>query len=339
METSAADGVFQGGGIKGLAIVGGLLGFAEHELAIERWVNVAGTSAGAIIAAYIACTDDPRRLEDVLHDTPWRKFEDYGPGGRIFGGLLRNLPRHHGLAHGEFFREWFDELIGGKRFKDVRARPVEGEDPEYRYRLKLIASDVTNKRMLVLPDDLPQYRLPGSADVIDPDDFRIADAVRMSLSIPYFFRPVTLILAESGEPATIVDGGILSNFPVWLFDVRERDPVRPTFGLRLTGGRGVGAGLRMFVDRLGWPARFAADIHETSTEAWDQRFLSHSTRVRTCPVSAGNVGTTDFDLSPEGRTELVTNGRRAATDFLDSFDIREYVNTFGRRLPMQAPQR
>lgn len=331
-----ADGVFQGGGIKGLAIVGAILGFREHpSISIERWVNVAGTSAGAIIAAQIACSDDPRKVLEVVRTAPWQKFADYGPGGRILGGLP-NLARHHGLAHGEYFRRWFDEVLEGKTFRHVRSEATEEEGPGRSYRLKLIAADVTNRDMLVLPEDLAKYRLPGSAAAIDPDDFKIADAVRMSLSIPFFFRPVTLIRADTGEPATIVDGGVLSNFPVWLFDARDREPRRPTFGLRLTGGRGVGQGLFKFVDRLGWPAKLASDVHRTATEAWDERFMSHSTVVRTCPVDAGDVGTTDFDLPPERINALLESGRQDATVFLDRFDIGQYVNTFGQRLAAPA---
>ena len=43
-----ADGVFRGGGVKGLGLAGALLGFAEHpEKPVKQWVNVAGASAGA----------------------------------------------------------------------------------------------------------------------------------------------------------------------------------------------------------------------------------------------------------------------------------------------------
>jgi NTE family protein len=200
----------------------------------------------------------------------------------------------------------------------------------------MIAADVTNHRMLVLPDDLHRYRLPDSARVIDADGFRVADAVRMSLSIPYFFEPVELIDLENKQPATIVDGGTLSNFPVWLFDTDRHDPRWPTFGLRLVGGRSVGAGLRTFVRMLGWPAALAADISQTQSSSWDDRFVSRSTRVRTCTVDAGDVGTTDFELSRERRNDLLHGGRRAARAFLDSYDLEAYVNTFGRRLELGA---
>ena len=63
-----ADGVFQGGGIRGLALAGALMRFADHERhAVRRWVNVAGTSAGAMIAALVATDHDAADLERLLH--------------------------------------------------------------------------------------------------------------------------------------------------------------------------------------------------------------------------------------------------------------------------------
>lgn len=336
MTRVEADGVFQGGGVKGLAIAGALLEFAENEsFAVERWVNVAGTSAGAIIAAYLAAGHPAKDLAALLGKTPFEKFQDWGPPGtKIVGGGL-NLVRHHGLAKGKFFRDWFDEQLDGMTFAGVAADPSpDGEPPEHPYRLRMIAADVTNHRMLVLPDDLSRYRLPGNPEPIDPGTFRVADAVRMSLSIPYFFEPVELEDVSSGKAATIVDGGTLSNFPVWLFDTSRRDPVRPTFGLPLVGGRAVGSGLRMFVRSLGWPAQLVSDIAQTQSGAWDERFTTRSTRVRTCPVDAGDVGTTDFDLPAAARTALIDGGRQAAKAFLDAFDPTEYRNTYGRGLDL-----
>jgi NTE family protein len=196
----------------------------------------------------------------------------------------------------------------------------------------MIAADVTNHRMVVLPDDLHRYKLPGQRAPIDPDTFKVADAVRMSLSIPYFFEPVELCDAQTDATVTLIDGGTLSNFPVWLFDVSSRNPVRPTFGLRLIGGKAVGAGLRTFVRMFGWPAQLAVDIMQTQSGAWDERFMSRSTRVRTCPVDAGDVATTEFGLSPEKKAILIHSGRRAARSFIDGFDLADYRNTYGRGL-------
>lgn len=185
-ETHRADGVFQGGGVKGLGLVGALLQFAEgakdadgDALQITEWVNVAGTSAGSICAALIACGNSAKQLESIFLDLDFVQFEDWGRGGKIIGSLL-NLAEHHGLAHGEVFHKWIDDKLGGKQFKAVK-----NDDPEaeQRYRLQMIATDITNKRMLVLPDDIVKYKGPAG-EALDPDELKIADAVRMSMSIP-----------------------------------------------------------------------------------------------------------------------------------------------------------
>jgi NTE family protein len=325
-----ADGVFQGGGMKGLALIGALSGFADHpRFSIKRWVSVAGTSAGAIIASLLATDHSIEELQQLMRTAPYAKFED--TGAPILGGIL-NLARHHGLAHGDYFRAWLDEQLQGKTFAAVKTGAAAEQTGREAYRLRLIAADVTRHEMLVLPEDLRNYRQPGGDGPIQPDTFKIADAVRMSMSIPYFFQPVELVHHETGAPSTIVDGGILSNFPVWLFDVADRQPDRPTFGFRLIGGRGVGGGLQKIVDDLGWPVQLGTNIVHTATDAWDTRFMTHSTVVRTCPVGAGDIGTTDFNLTDTQEKGLIDGGRDAAHRFLDRFQTDEYINTYGKRL-------
>jgi NTE family protein len=321
-----ADAVFQGGGVKGIALVGALLAFAEQGW--DEWVCVAGTSAGSIVAGFLGCGFTPAELEGVLRKTPYASFEDFGAGGEVFGGGV-NLVRHHGLAHGEAFHRWFDEMIDGKTFGDVT---------QLGKTLKMIAADITQKQLLVLPDDLPQYLDAKTKKPIVVDDFKVADAVRMSMSIPFFFQPVQLVHAESGRVSTIVDGGMLSNFPVWLFDVEDRDPKRPTFGFRLYGGKSMtSGGLHAVMQRVAWPVAFGWDMFQTSMEAWDKRFMSHSTRVRTCAISAEGVGTVDFDLTEADQTKLLQSGRRSGSEFLAGFNVDEYFNTFGRKLAVATP--
>jgi predicted acylesterase/phospholipase RssA len=70
IEPHRADGVFQGGGVKGIGLVGALLEFGENpKVEITEWVNVAGTSAGSIIAALLACGKSPTELRSLLLET------------------------------------------------------------------------------------------------------------------------------------------------------------------------------------------------------------------------------------------------------------------------------
>jgi NTE family protein len=366
-----ADGVFRGGGVKGIGLAGALEGFRDHPTRpIARWVNVAGASAGAIIASYLAVKGDDavQGLVALLQDTEqFARFQDFPPGGKWIGGVP-NLLFKHGLAHGDAFRTWFDGVLGGATFAQVKNEDGTGS------RLKLIAVDVTNRALLVLPDDLALYRRPNETKPIEADNFRIADAARMSMSIPYFFEPVELVrdyvrvtdsgdtALVAGEPADrreveeandaadakagyeevadppsawIIDGGTLSNFPVWLFDVNPaeagREPKRFTFGFTLRGGLGVAPTMGQIVRHLPWLFRFGFDIFHTAQDAWDARFVSHSTRVRTVTVDAGDVATTEFELTSERKEMLLRNGRVAGALFLDRLDPTAVTNTYHAR--------
>jgi NTE family protein len=326
MTSHQADGVFQGGGVKGIALAGALEEFADDtrhpQNYVHEWIQLAGTSAGAIVAAYLACGHSAEETATLVKETDFTRFEDWGPGGELLGGAV-NLARHHGLAHGRAFHDWFRDQIDDRTFRDVENA---GRT------LKLIATDITRREMLVLPDSLADYRVSKNADPIDPKSFAVADAVRMSMSIPYFFQPIELIHGKTGLPSTIVDGGVLSNFPVWIFDVADRDPTRPTFGFKLTGGKGAGGGLEKIVSALGWPVQMGVDIFHTTTDAWDEYWVSHSTFVRTCAISTGDIGTTDFNLAAERKQWLLDSGKEAASSFLDRWNPGQYLNSHGRKL-------
>ena len=136
--------------------------------------------------------------------------------------MLKDL----GVYEGEAFLVWMRGLLeakGLRTFGDMVRR--EDGELKYRYKAQVIASDVTERRLLVLPRDA--HRL----GIEDPDDLNVALAVRMSMSIPIFFEPVKFANPQTGKEHLIVDGGMLSNFPVWLFDAKE--PLWPTFGLKL----------------------------------------------------------------------------------------------------------
>ena len=200
-----ADGVFRGGGVKGLGLAGALLGFAEHpEKPVNRWVNVAGASAGAIIACYLAAGHDAKDIAALMTRTSFGDFQDFPWPGKFVGGGV-NVIRRRGLAHGEAFRRWFSGELEGRTFAHVKNEGNAGG-----YRLKLIAADTTNRALLVLPDDLKRYkRAIGDEHAIDPDTFEIADAARMSMSIPFFFEPVVLVrdrvmVEDAGGAATLM---------------------------------------------------------------------------------------------------------------------------------------
>jgi NTE family protein len=331
IETDSADGVFEGGGVKGIAFVGALE--AAREKGIERWVNVAGTSAGAIIAALLAVGYEPGQLRKILEETDYNTFADYGRGGKILGGA-RNMLSGRGLCPGKAFTDWlakrFEESPVGKAdptFSDVeRTLPPELEADERekaRFRLRVIASDITEGRMLVLPDDITDYT-DKDGKPYTKEDLPIARAVRMSMSFPYFFEPVELY--RNGRVHYIVDGGLLSNFPVFLFD-GDKPPLRRwTFGFRLFGGMPPETPSYRVIPRPFWQIPLGKAMFYSATEAWDRK-SSKASQVRTISIPTGEVPTLKFTLSKDEVQSLRENGFDAASKFFS--EQKTYLNHSG----------
>src|SRR5215471_3976385 len=126
-----ADAVFRGGGVKGLALAGALCGFAEHPTKPERtWKSVAGASAGAIIACYLATGHDAGEMLELMERTSFVQFADF-PGHNKQLGIGRLLVGH-GLAPGKAFERWFDDVLGGATFSAVRKPPEDGNtEPDW----------------------------------------------------------------------------------------------------------------------------------------------------------------------------------------------------------------
>ncbi|MFS8640739.1 MAG: patatin-like phospholipase family protein [Symbiobacteriaceae bacterium] len=210
-----AQAVFKGGGVKGIALVGAL---AVAEELGWRWRAVAGTSAGGLVAALVAAGYRAEALREIIHDLDLRSFGD-AQGLKVTSLLL-----HEGIFKGEKLLAEVDRLLSdrlGRPRVTFRDLPVA---------CQIVATDLTHRRLLVFPHDLgrPPYSLE------DPYDFPVADAVRASTAIPFFFQPYRLEL-PNGVRATLVDGGLLSNFPVHLFQPIGGPACVPTFGFDLRG--------------------------------------------------------------------------------------------------------
>jgi len=309
MKMIKADAVFEGGGVRAIAFAGAVCCFEEYGY---KWQRVAGTSAGAIVAALLAAGYTGRELKQIIEDVDYLKFMDKDriQSVPLVGGLL-GLIIHKGLNCGDYMEQWIDSLLKAKgiaRFRDVSIRRHS--------RLKIIAADVTRKEIMILPDDLSRYGM-------DPMDFEIARAVRMSASIPFYFNPVPL--EYPGGRSLVVDGGILSNFPVWLFDVKGI-PRWPTIGFRLVGGKPrqcAQCGKSLF--------SYALDIAETIIDRNDEMYLNDKDAVRTISIPTFGIKATRFDLTREECRRLYESGYNKAKEFIGSWDFDRYILRYRRR--------
>jgi NTE family protein len=331
-EEQFADLVFEGGGVKGIGLAGAFAALEQRGFTPK---GVAGTSAGAITAALVAAGYSSAELDEVLLDLRFADFKDEAWEDKLpLVGKAVGLLRDRGIYEGKFFQEWITGLLEAKgitRFGQLVDE--EAEDPAGRYRLRVIASDVTHRRMLVLPDDADHLG-------VDPEELQIAYAVRMSMSIPIFFEPVIHENPKTGEEHLIVDGGMLSNFPVWLFDCEGRDPRWPTFGLMLVEPNPkVAIGHRLPGEEHGAKRGSLIDylksLASTMMEAHDRLYLENATYARTITIPTLGIGTTEFGIAPDRVRELYESGHTAAEEFLDQWDFAAYIEEYrrGREAP------
>lgn len=333
-----ADAVFQGGGVRGIAFVGAVAR-VEQEYDLQ---NLAGTSAGAIVAGLLAAGYDAAELKGELsHAGEYAKFRDEDALDKVpLLGKPLSFLFEYGIYQGRFFQRWMQGLLAKKgrtKFKDL-PRPVPGPNdgalpPElrklYASKVQMIATDLSDRRMLVLPRDLDNL-------VAKPDDFLIARAVRMSMSIPGFFEPARL-KDKRGKEHVIVDGGVLSNYPVWLLDDGTPDPVWPTFGFRLVTRAGDEPGAIQtvkianpiaYLESL-WDTMFSAvDRYNMSAKPGDlERSIPIPTEVTVNGVTK-TITTTDFGITQEESSALYQNGWDAADRFLATWDFEEWKRKY-----------
>ncbi len=300
------DAVFEGGGVRGLSFVGAICCLEDKGYEFHR---LAGTSAGAVMAALLAAGYTGRELSLLAETDFGQLMERNGIQAIPLIGAGLGLLTKRGVYSGDGIEAWMRELLekkGKKKFRDVM---IAGE-----CRLKIVASDITKKEIMIIPDDLPKYGL-------DPLEFEISKAVRMSASIPLFFKPVLIRYGKC--ESYIVDGGILSNFPVWIFDA-EGTPRWPTFGFRLIDSSASNCSLGK-TDLFS----YVADIFEAMIGMDQSRFLRDKDSVRTVSIPTLGVKSTAFDLSPLNRFRLYRSGYESCSAFLKKWNFGNYVKKYG----------
>jgi len=310
--------VFEGGGVKGVGLVGALAVLEERGFRVR---HVAGASAGSIVAVLLAAGYSASELLTIAQTTGFKDLRDRDWVDRIplLGGPI-SIFKDHGIYEGDRLTEWMRGLLserGIRTFRDLSAHSADAR-PEFRHGAQVIVSDLTDRSLLALPRDAHKLG-------VDPDDLEVALAVRMSVSIPIFFEPVRFINPRNGRQHVLVDGGLLSNFPVWLFD-EEEDAGCPTIGIRLdedeeeSHSRARGLGMESVFG-------FVKGLAQTAVLAHDRHYLERSNFDRTIGIPSLGVGTTDFDISPEVSWALYESGRLAAEAFLDQWqDSQEGSN-------------
>lgn len=200
---------FEGGGGKGKRY-----GPALSEMASLGVIptSVAGTSAGAITAAFVAAGADAQTMQKLASDPELAKMMDIDP---------TNI--HGGLMDGQKAYDWIDQTL--RQLTGITDRPVTFAD--LKIPLQLVATKMSDSNPDPGTGDLTQAknRLFVMSQETTPN-MPVAMAVRASMSIPGAFDPVDAVDPMTGRQLKLVDGGVLDNLPM---------SESPRFGLPTVG--------------------------------------------------------------------------------------------------------
>lgn len=323
--------VFEGGGVKGIAYLGALEVLEEKGIlgAISR---VGGTSAGAITALLVGLGYTRAEIDTQVRALDFKKLLDDS------FGMVRDTDRllkEFGWYKGDYFRDWAGKRIAAKTgnsestFGDVAARKGNKGFRD----LYFMGTNLST----------------GYSEVFSAEHtprMCIADAVRISMSIPLFFAA-----KRSMRGDVYVDGGVLDNYPVKLFDrakyVESNSHIPDYYekhNKALTRAKQGNSPYVFNEETLGFRLDSAAEIAlfrdqaEPATEKIDDFFdyvkalvktimnaqegvhLHGDDWQRTIYIDTLGVSTTDFNLSDKTKAALVSSGRKGALNYFTWYD-------------------
>ena len=333
MEYHFENLVFEGGGVKGIAYVGALEELEERGI-LSQVRRVGGTSAGAIVATLVGLGYTVEEVREVLWGMDFEKFLDSS------WGVVRDIKRlteEFGWYKGDYFRAWIGDLIekktGNANITFEQAEKLVGEKG-----VSSIYFMVTNLST-GFSEVMSAEKHPGMC---------VADGVRFSMSLPIFFT------AKRGMRGDMyVDGGVLDNYPIKLFDrakylsdsatgvktkyyakrnrtfLKKHPSSSPyifnkhTLGFKLDSSEEIsrfGDQAEPVVREITDLFDFAAAVITTYYHSQSNIHLHSDDWQRTIYIDTLGVGMVDFNISKKTKEALVESGRKGTRDYFAWYD-------------------
>lgn len=328
--------IFEGGGVKGIAYAGAMEVLEEKGI-LKNIIRVGGTSAGAINAVLLGLGYSNAETKKILSELDFNKFLDDSWG---FVRDAKRLVEDFGWHKGDFFREWVSEKIHRKTGNsEATFMDIHNQRKEKGFRdIYMIGVNLSTRFAEVFSREHTP-RMP------------LADAVRISMSIPLFFAA-----KKSHRGDIYVDGGLLNNYPVKLFDRKKylssedldahsempnyykdhnnalkKKKInvssylynKETLGFRLDSAKEIA----VFRDQAEPESHKIDDFFSytwgliaTIMESQASQHLHSDDWHRTVYIDTLGVGTTEFDLDAAKKKALIKSGKDNAVRYFDWYD-------------------
>jgi NTE family protein len=313
---------FKGGGIRGIAYMGALEKLDELGI-VDGIQRVAGTSSGAIAATLLSFRLPVADTLALFNDLDLSSIPQKNNHERIEKiltianpGSYKRLFDNYGWYSSEYFYQWISQVVAEKCKGNPRAT--------FRY-----FKNIGFRDLYIVASNISRHR-PEIFSFESTPDVAVADAVRLSMSIPLYFEALRFDGRQFGQGDFYVDGGLFNNYPVELFD-NPRYVIDPknfweglnweTLGLFLEPDEEKYANVAEHPKNL-WEfvaltGRNYYDYHQVSSLRNNILDEKRTIKINDCGVSS-----TDFSIQPgsEIYQRLYNSGRQAVVDYFDEQD-------------------
>lgn len=309
--------VFEGAGIRGIAYAG-VLEQLETNGVLTHIQKVGGTSAGAITALLVCLGYNANEVKNIVSAT---KFQQFNDGQFMFvGGLLR-MRKQYGWYRGKKFTSWIESFLLQKTGSaDITFRQLKQQG----FKELFITGTCINKQKLIVfsAESYPQMK--------------VKDALRISMSIPLYFKAVFMdslgkVYAKPQKHRQLdvmVDGGILANFPIQLFDsiqnlnsVPTRIPNPTTLGCRIDSDEQIKSD-NLYHELAPIEVKHVSDyisaFYSIMLETMNRTSLTNEDWNRTISISSKGIGPRIKKLSSQQKSHLYQSGLEATKRYLSN---------------------
>ncbi len=317
--------VLEGGGVRGLAYAG-VFNVLEEKGILQQIEKVGGSSAGSIAGMLVCVGYNAAEIDSLMMELPVQKFKD-GYGGLV--GKYKRLKNDFGIFKGDAFERWLQQLVAYKTGK-----PKLTFEQLHQLHLK----NSLYKDLYCTGTNLSKQQLEIFSYETTPG-MPIALAVRISGGVPLYFEPVALDnhLQKIKRSDTVsfvnyyVDGGMLCNYPISIFDTCEGAGTNPlvcdkvkfnnqTIGIKLERQQQIDSlnqnSIRIPVYDINKFSGYLAAFSNLLMETLSRKYPGlENEKGRTIYVSQGNISSIIKKTKQQDKLLLYQNGINAANDF------------------------
>jgi NTE family protein len=304
--------VFEGAGIRGLAYAG-VINVLENEHKINEIKRVGGTSAGAIIALAMSLGYTSNEIETLIYETDFSKFND---GHNFFIGGIHRLKKRLGWYKGQRFLHWIEQVQYAKTgITNITFQQLKNKGFKDLY---VTATCINKQKLMVF-------------SAATYPNMRVSDAVRISMSIPFYFEPVCIDSIgrvchsnrRRNDLDIVMDGGILANFPIFIFDslnAKTRIPNSKTIGIRIDTDEQIELDKKtkeLAEIRINTINNFGVALYTLLLETINRNQLTDDDWKRTVAVSSKGIGPRLRKLSVDEKNLLIESGKTSMLQYLN----------------------